>query len=125
HGVLVAVQATGSFRFRHALLAEAIHATILPGEREELHGRLAEELARSGGAAPAGLAPPSGAAARQAEAVFGLAEALAHLERALGLWPAVPDAAELVKLDLAGLCAWAAELAWQTGGAPAAVPPAP
>ena len=34
-------------------------------------------------------------AARQAEAVFGLAEAHAHLERALALWPAVPDAAEL------------------------------
>ena len=48
HGVLVADQATGSFRFRHALLAEAIYATILPGEREELHARLAEELARSG-----------------------------------------------------------------------------
>jgi predicted ATPase len=47
HGVLVAVQATGSFRFRHALLAEAVYATILPGEREELHARLAEELARS------------------------------------------------------------------------------
>ena len=36
-------------------------------------------------------------AARQAEAVFGLAEALAHLERALALWDAVPDAAELVR----------------------------
>ena len=42
HGVLVAEQTTGSFRFRHALLAEAIYATILPGEREELHARLAE-----------------------------------------------------------------------------------
>jgi hypothetical protein len=60
-------------------------------------------------------------AARQAEAVFGLAEALAHLERALALWPAVPDAADLVKVDLGGLCAWAAELAWQTGAAPRAV----
>ena len=39
HGVLVADQATGTFRFRHALLAEAIYATILPGEREELHAR--------------------------------------------------------------------------------------
>ena len=59
HDVLVAEQATGSFRFRHALLAEAIYATILPGEREELHTRLAHELAgsaaRSGGArAPLG-----------------------------------------------------------------------
>ena len=46
HGVLVADQSAGSFRFRHALLAEAIYATILPGEREELHARLAEELER-------------------------------------------------------------------------------
>jgi predicted ATPase len=30
HGVLVAVQATGSFRFRHALLAEAVYATRAP-----------------------------------------------------------------------------------------------
>jgi DNA-binding CsgD family transcriptional regulator/tetratricopeptide (TPR) repeat protein len=133
HGVLVAVQATGSFRFRHALLAEAVYATILPGEREELHARLAEELAR-GGAPPAELAPhwaaagrapealaASVAAAREAEAVFGLAEALAHLERALALWHAVPDAADLAGLDLAGLCSWAAELASHTGAAPRVV----
>ena len=93
HHVLVADQTTGSFRFRHALLAEAIYATILPGEREELHAKLAEELARSEAASPAELAPHWAAAdrarealaasveaARQAEAVFGLAEALAHLE---------------------------------------------
>jgi len=134
HGVLVADQATGSFRFRHALLAEAVYGTILPGEREELHARLADELAHSGAAAPAELAPHWAAAgrsaealaasveaARQAEAVFGLAEALAHLERALALWSAVPDAAELVRLDLAELCSWAAELAGQTGAAPCAV----
>jgi DNA-binding CsgD family transcriptional regulator len=134
HGVLVAEQATGGFRFRHALLAEAIYATILPGEREELHGRLAEQLARSGAATAAELAPhwaaagrsaealpASVAAAREAEAVFGLAEARTHLERALALWYAVPDAAELVALDLAELCSRAAALAWQTGAAPRAV----
>jgi DNA-binding CsgD family transcriptional regulator/tetratricopeptide (TPR) repeat protein len=134
HGVLVAVQAKGGFRFRHALLAEAVYATLLPGEREELHARLAQELARSAAAAPAELAPHWAAAgrakealvasveaARQAEAVFGLAEAHAHLERALGLWDAVPDAVEFVKVDLAELCSWAAELASQTGVAPRAV----
>jgi DNA-binding CsgD family transcriptional regulator len=133
HGVLVAVQATGSFRFRHALLAEAVYATLLPGEREELHARLAEELARSASAAPAELAPHWAAAgrsaealaasveaARQAQTVFGLAEARGHLERALRLWDSVPDAAELAQLDLAGLCAWAAKLASQTGAAPRA-----
>ncbi len=134
HGVLVAAQATGSFRFRHALLAEAIYATILPGEREELHARLAEELARSEAAGAAELAPQWAAAgrspealaasvdaARQAQAVFGLAEALAHLERALRLWDAVPQPAELARLDLAGLCSWAGELASHVGAAPRAV----
>ena len=53
--------------------------------------------------------------------MFGLAEALAHLERALRLWDGVADAAELVKVDLAELCSWAAELASQTGAAPHAV----
>jgi DNA-binding CsgD family transcriptional regulator len=132
--ILVPEPATGSFRFRHALLAEAIYATILPGEREELHARLAEELARSGAASPAELAPhweaagrssealaASVAAARQAEAVFGLAEAHAHLERALTLWHVVPDAAELAGFDLAELCSRAAELAGKTGAATRAV----
>jgi DNA-binding CsgD family transcriptional regulator/tetratricopeptide (TPR) repeat protein len=133
HGVLVADQAGGTFRFRHALLAEAVYATILPGEREELHARLADQLARCG-AAPAELAPHWAAAgrttealvasieaARQAQAVFGLTETAGHVERALALWNAVPDAAELTKLDLAELCAWAAELASDTGAAPRAV----
>jgi DNA-binding CsgD family transcriptional regulator/tetratricopeptide (TPR) repeat protein len=134
HGVLVAPPATGRFRFRHALLAEAVYATLLPGEREALHARLAQELAGDPAATPAELAPHWAAAgrapealaasvdaARQAEGVFGLAEALAHLERALRLWPAVADPARLVGLDLAGLCSWAAELASQIGAAPRAV----
>ncbi len=116
-GVLAAAPETGSFRFRHALLAEAIYATILPGEREELHARLAEELARSGAAGAAELAPHWAVAGRtaealvasveaacQAEAVFGLAEALAHVERALMLWETVPNPEELVQADLAELC---------------------
>jgi DNA-binding CsgD family transcriptional regulator len=134
HGVLVADQATGSFRFRHALLAEAIYATILPGEREELHARLAEELDKSQAASAAELAPHWAAAgrtrealaasveaAREAEAVFGLAEALAHLERAVALWDAVPDAVELVGLDVSELCGWAARLASEVGAATRAI----
>jgi DNA-binding CsgD family transcriptional regulator/tetratricopeptide (TPR) repeat protein len=133
-GVLVAEPETKSFRFRHALLAEAIYATILPGEREELHARLAEELARSGAAGAGELAPHWAAAgrstealaasveaARQAEAVFGLAEALAHLERTLELWSSVPNASELAGLDLTALYAWTAELASQVGAGPRAV----
>jgi DNA-binding CsgD family transcriptional regulator/tetratricopeptide (TPR) repeat protein len=133
-GVLVVEPATDGFRFRHALLAEAIYATILPGEREELHARIADELARSAAATPAELAPHWAAAgrntealvasveaARQAEALFGLAEALAHVERALELWETVPTAAELVNVDLAELCSWTAELSSSTGSAPRAV----
>jgi DNA-binding CsgD family transcriptional regulator/tetratricopeptide (TPR) repeat protein len=134
HGVIVADQAAGTFRFRHALLAEAIYATILPGEREDVHGRLAEELARGSDASQGELAPHWAAAgrsaealaasveaARQAHAVFGLAEALAHVERALRLWDAVPEAAALAGLDLAELCSWGAELAGHVGAAPRAL----
>jgi DNA-binding CsgD family transcriptional regulator/tetratricopeptide (TPR) repeat protein len=133
-GVLVAEPDAQTFRFRHALQAEAIGATILPGEREELHARLAEELERSKAAGPAELArhwavagrtseafAASVEAARQAEAVFGLAEALAHLERALALWDAVPDAEALAGLALADVCAWAGDLAGHVGDAPRAV----
>jgi DNA-binding NarL/FixJ family response regulator len=133
HDVLVADPEAGTFRFRHALLAEAIYATILPGEREELHGRIAEELERAG-AASAELAPHWAAAgrtkealvasvdgAREAEAVFGLSEALAHLERALALWDAVPDAADLVGLDVSELCDRAARLASHVGASTRAI----
>src|SRR5215218_1982088 len=134
HGVLVGDQAAGTFRFRHALLAEAIYVTLLPGEREELHARLAAELARApqpmaaelakhwaaAGRAPEALVA-SVAAGREAEAVFGLAEALQHLERALEFWDLVPEAAELVGLDLAALLVWAAEVANEMGAGPRAV----
>jgi DNA-binding SARP family transcriptional activator/predicted ATPase/pimeloyl-ACP methyl ester carboxylesterase len=133
HGVLVPEQ--DRYRFRHALLAEAIYGTLLPGEREELHARIAEQLGRGEPpAAAAELAPhwaaagrarealvASVAAAREAEAVFGLAEAFAHLERALALWASVPDAVDLVGLDLAALASWAAEQAVLTGASPRAV----
>ena len=105
-----------------------------PASARSCTRRLADELARSGAATPAELAPHWAAAgrstealaasveaAREAEAVFGLAEALAHLERALALWHAVPDAAELAGLDLAELCTRTAELASQIGAAPRAV----
>jgi len=133
-GVLVADRASGRFRFRHALLAEAIAATILPGEFEWLHARVADELARSGTAGPAELAThwalagrssdalaASVAAAGEAEAVFGVAEALGHLERALSLWDSVPDAAAVTGADLGRLCDRAAVLASQVGAASRAV----
>ncbi len=123
-----------SFRFRHPLLAEAVYATVLPGERERLHGRVAEELERAGTAGPAELAIHWAAAGRHAEALvasveagshaekmFALIEARTHVGRALELWDLVVNAADLVPIDRGELCAWAAELASNTGAGPRAV----
>ena len=134
HEVLVVDRDSGRFRFRHALLADAIYATVLPGELEETHTRLAEALRTRGDATAAELAPhwaaagrpaealsASMVAAREAQAVFGLAEAHAHLERAIVLWHRVPDSRERPDTDLSSVCAWAAELASLVGAAPRAV----
>lgn len=136
--VLVADPAASSFRFRHALLAEAVYATLLPGEREDVHARLATALAtdpalagtRSAAAELAHHSTVAGrwpealaasfAAARDAEAVSGLAEALRHLEHALDLWERVPDAPALAGLPLAAVLERAAELSDLTGNAPRA-----
>src|SRR6266540_562294 len=123
HGELTALLAAHAGAPPPAALTDAIVA------RSEGNPFFAEELLAAGGdqngTLPRGLRDlllqrvarldPA------AQAVLGLAEALAHLERALRLWDAVPDAADLVKVDLAGLCSSAAELAWNTGAAPRAV----
>lgn len=138
HHVLVAEQATGTFRFRHALLAEAVYATLLPGEREDLHGRLATalseeprlgtvsavagELAQHWVAAgrPVEALAACMRAAQDAEAVSGLAEALRHLEGVLEFWPRVRTAEEITGTPLAAVLAHAAELADRTGSGPRA-----
>jgi DNA-binding CsgD family transcriptional regulator/tetratricopeptide (TPR) repeat protein len=132
HRVLVADQPTGTFRFRHALLADVVYATLIPGEREELHDRIARALARDGANAgelahhwaAAGrieeALTASILAARSAQAVSGRAEAVAHLERALDLWPGVAGADGLVGMSLAAVQTWAAELAHNTGRGPRA-----
>ena len=131
-GLLVADATAGTFRFRHALLAETVYETVLPGEREEIHARLAQVLIDD----PASAASPisgelayhwsaagrhaealraSVVAARDAEAVAGRAEALRHLERVLELWPRVDGAATLVDLDLGEVLQWSSEVAYFAG----------
>ncbi|SDC46117.1 regulatory protein, luxR family [Geodermatophilus telluris] len=108
HSHLLVVSPDGAYRFRHALLREAVLADLLPGERVRLHAAVAAHLAAVPGAGTAaerahhlqesndlaGALTASLEAADEARRVGAPAEQLQHLERALALWPAVPDAAE-------------------------------
>ena len=42
---LLAFDEPGGYRFRHALLREAVYADLMPGERTRLHARIASLLA--------------------------------------------------------------------------------
>src|SRR5580700_2173926 len=113
----VLLAGTDSYSFRHALIREAVHDELLPGERGGLHGRFARAI----GGAPL-LVPPGRAAveraypwyaaldpgwalisAWQAAAESGRAlahaEQLAMLSRVLELWDRVPDAADRIGAD--------------------------
>src|SRR3569833_208207 len=88
---------------RHALLREALHADLLPGQRNRLHSAVAEALegkdvpaesARhwyAAGGRPRALGGFVAAAAA-AQTTDAWAIALAHYERALRQWPEVSDA---------------------------------
>jgi DNA-binding CsgD family transcriptional regulator/tetratricopeptide (TPR) repeat protein len=107
----------GGHKPRHALLAEAVAAALLPADRVELHERAARALEAAGGGTlaaeaaghwraagrPAEELPARIAAAGAAERVFGYAEAAAHWQRAIELSRAQPAAAGTVGLDLPGL----------------------
>jgi DNA-binding CsgD family transcriptional regulator/tetratricopeptide (TPR) repeat protein len=108
HHHLLVVSDDGRYRFRHALLREAVLADLLPGERVRLHASIAAYLAATPGAGTAaerahharesndlpGAFSASLEAAADACSVGAPAEQLQHLEAALALWSAVPDAAE-------------------------------
>jgi DNA-binding CsgD family transcriptional regulator/tetratricopeptide (TPR) repeat protein len=119
----------GRFCFRHALLREVVDEELLPGERVGLHLAIAQRLEaepvphsdldaleRAGAIAGHYLAAhDQPAALRSAVAAAGLAEralaygeAAALLQRALELWPRVPDAVRVAGCDHAALLAQAA-----------------
>jgi len=115
--------------FRHALLAEAVAADLLPGERVGVHraylAALDEEPALGSPALrahhalaahdlPAALTA-SRAAARKAARVLAPAEELRHLEQVLALWQAVPDAATLLGEDRVTIALAAAGAASRAG----------
>ncbi|MFC5379817.1 helix-turn-helix transcriptional regulator [Aquipuribacter nitratireducens] len=127
------------FAFRHALLQEVVYDDLLPGERRRWHGEYAAALvaalddATTGGPAAVGgsaaelahhalaahdLPTALSACVRAAdEAVDRLAprQALAHLERAIELYDAVPDAAARLGQDDVDLHRRAAGLASRCG----------
>ena len=109
--VLVVTDDGVGYRFRHALLREAVAAALLPGRRQRLHRRWAEELDRdaSGGRRQidaarhwANAGDPTRAiealyhAAQLAEHVAGQYERAGLLNEVLKLWPQVSDAEERI-----------------------------
>ncbi len=121
------------FVFRHALIREAMHDELLPGESGQLHSRFAEAIS----ADPA-LVPPGRAAAEQAhhwyaahdltraltsawQAAAESGHALAHAEqlgmlsRVLELWDQVPDAEQRIGTGQLGVLETAARTAEVAG----------
>ena len=131
-GVLATHPTTDRYVFRHALLTEAVHSTLLPGEVEELHRLLAHAIEDDASLAvrsaeaelahhwrraqdqPRSLAA-SIVAAREAEGTAGLVEARIHVERALSLWSRVEDAEQRAGMGHLEVLGWAAELSHDTG----------
>ena len=117
------------YRFRHALLREAVIADLLPGEHVRLHASIAAYLAATPGAGTAaerahhargsndlpGALRASLEAAEEAHRMGAPAEHLMHLKTALALWSAVPDAAAIAERDQPAVLLEAASAARAVG----------
>ncbi len=102
-----------AYAFRHALIREAVQASLLPGELRRWHAKLARILEADPALAPGGRAaaeiahhwhlagdparalPAAWRAAADAAEALAYAEQLVMLNRVLELWGAVPDTASL------------------------------
>jgi DNA-binding CsgD family transcriptional regulator/tetratricopeptide (TPR) repeat protein len=119
--VLAVDGAASAYGFRHALVEDAIYDDLLPGTRVRVHTAYADALADDPSLADAGSVASTIAlhrlaahdlpralatavrAAQEAGQSYAFSDAAAHLSRALEIWDAVADAAELVGTDHVGL----------------------
>jgi len=136
HGLLVADQTRGSYRFRHALVHEAVLADVLPGELHRLHrgyavalaarqeaaagtwgdqgwSRLAHHWAAAGDYDAALTAAVR--AGRSAEVAFAVPEAHRSLEWSVRLWDRAADPEQAAGCDRTELLAAAADAASRAG----------
>ena len=114
---LIIVDPDGGYEFRHALVREAVHDDLLPGEHARLHARYAEAIGADPHLVPMGRAPAEIAhhwhaahenpkalvsaklAADAAGRRYAYAEQARLLERVLELWEQVPEAAALLEVS--------------------------
>jgi DNA-binding CsgD family transcriptional regulator len=130
---LLAPDGPDGYRFRHALLREAVYGDLMPGERTRLHARLANLLAGVPGAAaqlahhsmashdiPGAFAASvrAGAAAARLGAP---AEAHRHYDMALELWVRVDGAERIAGMTRGKLGLKSALAAAASGDVPRAV----
>ena len=123
-GLLTVDPQTALYRFRHALLAEAVAVDFLPGERTALHQAIARSLEldpflstgpgelayhqASAGNADAALVSYV-AAADAAARIYAFGDAAECLQRALELWGRVSDADQRVGTSRGDLLSRSAE----------------
>jgi DNA-binding CsgD family transcriptional regulator len=133
----VVVRQGDGLAFRHGLLRQAVYDDLLAGERTRLHAAYAAAIGGDLGAVPslarlgalafhcyAACDQPAAlvACVRAAEAAtrYGSQDAVTHLERAVQLWPQVPDAEAVLEMPRAELLCRLAEAYWGAyWGAPA------
>ena len=119
--------------FRHALIREAVHDELLPGERGQVHRRFAEAIGGDPALVWPGRAPGEQSwhwyaannmaqalasawqAAGQAGRALAYAEQLAMVSRVLELWEQVPDAAQRIGASYLSVLESAVEAALTAG----------
>jgi DNA-binding NarL/FixJ family response regulator len=105
------------YAFRHALMREAVHEDLLPGEHARLHARYAEALEKAARPEQAGEIAHHWISAHEADrafewslraadhsrSIYAWQEQMTHLERALDLWDQVSAPADRAGFDRAEL----------------------